>query len=112
MDGEAIAPHLRSVLEDVERDERGRRAFLTAYQILDRLKVRDQLIAQCKLDGGDGISHHLAAGVVRDSLLANVRELEVEIIDTSGATFEVAGKRFKPAPGMAAVYRLSDVTGE
>jgi hypothetical protein len=97
-----MAPQVRRILQSAEP------AFLTAYQILDRLPYRDELVAECAKGIRGSGAYHAAASMVREALVNHLgAEVHFDFVATKGATWKVAQTLLEPRHEMAAVYRLA-----
>lgn len=106
---EAYAPMVRKVLEDAART--GKRSFLTAYQILDRLPdaERAQLIAVHSAVGGLGAGTNDTATNAIAHILSNNLAEEVEEpahFDARGAQFKVGDDKIESRDPALGLYRL------
>lgn len=102
-----VAGDVRRVLDEAEIIE-GRRAFLSAYQILDRLPVRDRMLTDCeKFQPGDD-ALHLAASIITRALLQHLtHQVNVDVLDTNGVTIKVGSTTVGSKDGPSAVFRLA-----
>lgn len=104
-----ILEDVRQVLLAASQGKGSTPAFLTAYQILDRLRadVRDRLIRERTLGGrGAGVAY-AAPSVVSDAAeKLRTEGLEIAYIDTAGLTLTVAGQVSQPGYTICGLYRL------
>lgn len=104
-----IADDVRRALREASKGKGTRPQLLTAYQILDRIPQRDQLIRERGMPGREAGVHHAAASVVRDSIRYDLKnEVEVEYFDNVGVVFEVGGNHVRAGFPVCGLYRLRD----
>jgi hypothetical protein len=102
-----IAPEVLRILEQARRGKGEHPHFLTAYQILDRLSVREQLAAERGAGGGAGADvYYSAASVVKDAIKHLRNEVQTEFLDNVGAFFNVASEVVRAGNEVCAIYRV------
>jgi hypothetical protein len=101
-----IAAEVKRVLEGAEISE-GHRGFLNAYQILDRLSFRDELVSECsRVFKGSG-AVDAAAALVSDCAKNHLEtEIQIESVATRGIRIEVAGMQVLPRKAGSLLFRL------
>ena len=104
-----IKDEVESVLKNMPIHPRGR-AFLTAYQILERLPsaTKDQLITERGTPGLGSGNYYAAANVVSDAA-EMVSEIEIELLETSSLSVSLAnGNNIAPGNKNVGLYRISN----
>lgn len=82
-----------------------RRSYLTVYQILDRLTVRDKLISEYGEPGRDGGNPYTAANFVSQAA-AKVPGVDTKLLDTGGLILTVKSKQLEGGTTVCTVFGL------
>lgn len=97
---------VRKVLLAAEKGG-GKPAFLTAYQILDRLpeRTKRRLIRERGL-GGKGTGHRYAAASVVSEAAQCVKGVIVAYLDVKEVMLTIDGQPVAPSPKVSGIFRL------
>lgn len=103
-----VASSVRRVLDSAEVVE-GKRVYLSAYQILDRLEQRDQLLEECgRRCVGEDV-YHLAASIITKALLSHLtRDVSFDVVQGQGVSIKVGSSTIGGKNGPSAVFRLTE----
>lgn len=103
-----IVDDVRRVLRSASRGKGTRPSFLTAYQVLNRLRDRAQLIAEHGR-GGRGHGTHFAAPSVVVNALKRLRrsgEVVVTFLDTADLQMTIGNETVSAGNRVCALYRM------
>jgi len=103
-----IIAEVEAALGDVQEMTNNRgRAFLTAYQILDRLsqQTKDQLIVERGAPGKGAGIYYSAASVVSDAA-EKIHGIEIVFLDTSDIKILLNEEDITPGNRYVGLYRL------
>lgn len=78
-----IKDEVRAVLNGIQKDSKYGRSYLTAYQILEKLQKRDQIIKERGMPGQGGGNYYAAANVVSDAAKMLDPDIDIKFLDTS-----------------------------
>lgn len=108
-----VKDEVRRVLEEMHVDSSERRlgrSYITAYQILERLKpaIRDQLIKERGTPGSGAGKYYAAASVVSDAAEMMKPDVEITFLDASSLNIMLQDGTRLVTPGNPNVglYRL------
>jgi hypothetical protein len=107
---EQIEDDVRQVLRSAARGKGASPNYLTAYQILNRLRpeVRARLIAERGRGGRGEGSHFAATGVVMNALKRLGPAVHIVYLDTGGLQLVVDNETVEPGNRVCALYRIEE----
>lgn len=106
---EEILSEVRVVISKAFRNKRTTPAWVTAFNVLNRLPSRDRLLADHGEPGKGSGNYHPASQVVKEALLMLHRsdEVAIDYLDANDEiTVDVAGSLVRPGNPTVAIYRF------
>lgn len=104
---EALAVLIRTVLQQAAMGRDDKRSFMTAYQVLDRLENRKQVLEEFVAGGRGAGTDNTAANYIAHVLANHLGdEVEVAYLDAKGVRFSVADDLLPPGNRVPNLYRL------
>ena len=111
-----MKPTVSSIIDEVKEvlkaAHKGRGRIprgLSSFQVLERLKARDELIKELGMPGKGEGNHYNAATLVAQACmkLYDGGDVKLRYVDSDGMFFQVSGKQIEAGYGVCAFFQYS-----